>query len=155
LSSERIDPNLAETLHGGTPLIVASQRGFTAIALALMQDPRVTNATSHSGTTALDAAKMGATVDVSGMMNPQYLLQLFTKGFAEAPASMKGNQVGCLGCIKLLIPWMDGEDMSKVCRSCFKLQSSKMCSACNRACYCSVECQKRDWKVHKTMCCKV
>ena len=75
LSSERIDPNLAETLHGGTPLIVASQRGFTAIALALMQDPRVTNATSHSGTTALETAKMGATVDLSGMMSQQYLLQ--------------------------------------------------------------------------------
>jgi len=41
----------------------------------------------------------------------------------------------------------------KFCCSCFK-KSKKMkrCSVCKMAFYCSVECQKRDWKLHKNNC---
>ena len=38
-------------------------------------------------------------------------------------------------------------------RDC-KQSGSKFCSACRSACYCSVTCQKRDWKHHKTSCVK-
>jgi hypothetical protein len=36
-------------------------------------------------------------------------------------------------------------------RSCNRLGTLN-CSACRREFYCSVECQKKDWKVHKQMC---
>mmetsp|Transcript_20515 Transcript_20515/g.43364 ORF Transcript_20515/g.43364 Transcript_20515/m.43364 type:complete len:143 (+) Transcript_20515:93-521(+) len=39
----------------------------------------------------------------------------------------------------------------RVCQVCQK-EASKRCSRCNQAWYCSAECQKNDWKKHKSVC---
>jgi len=39
------------------------------------------------------------------------------------------------------------------CQVCQK-QASKQCSACKSVYYCSIECQKSDWKNHKKLACK-
>lgn len=38
------------------------------------------------------------------------------------------------------------------CGNCGKENATKRCSRCNRIHYCSVDCQKAHWKVHKKIC---
>ncbi len=47
----------------------------------------------------------------------------------------------------------DCSQMSKYksCELC-RSKTMKMCSECYKANYCSVMCQKRDWKNHKNIC---
>lgn len=40
----------------------------------------------------------------------------------------------------------------KVCAACGKEGDLKRCSKCKSAGYCGVDCQKRDWKLHKKFC---
>jgi hypothetical protein len=42
--------------------------------------------------------------------------------------------------------------MPKACQNCGKQDRLAACRACSRAHYCSVECQKIDWKFHKEHC---
>lgn len=46
------------------------------------------------------------------------------------------------------------EQISKVklCAFCSKADAAKRCSKCKKVFYCSAECQKADWKDHKTQC---
>ncbi len=47
----------------------------------------------------------------------------------------------------------NGDAMEQVCSVCSKRQGKlKRCSACHLICYCSAECQKKDWKEHKLVC---
>mmetsp|Transcript_23669 Transcript_23669/g.65707 ORF Transcript_23669/g.65707 Transcript_23669/m.65707 type:complete len:140 (-) Transcript_23669:1046-1465(-) len=41
--------------------------------------------------------------------------------------------------------------VKRKCQACQK-EASKKCSRCNLAWYCSVECQKKDWKKHRSVC---
>lgn len=41
---------------------------------------------------------------------------------------------------------------TKSCDECGKTGHLRLCSACRTVSYCSVECQKKDWPVHKTSC---
>ena len=41
--------------------------------------------------------------------------------------------------------------MPNPCRVCGK-EDSKKCGQCHRVYYCSVQCQKKDWKSHKATC---
>lgn len=43
--------------------------------------------------------------------------------------------------------------MSRSCAVC-GIGGVKLCGRCKDRCYCSVECQRADWKTHKTSCCK-
>lgn len=43
--------------------------------------------------------------------------------------------------------------MENKCNNCFK-KANKICSQCKLVNYCSKECQKNDWKVHKHKCIK-
>ncbi|KAJ7147171.1 hypothetical protein C8R43DRAFT_543572 [Mycena crocata] len=44
----------------------------------------------------------------------------------------------------------------RTCSACYKSENKKIkfrrCGACQKAAYCSVDCQKKDWKNHKTRC---
>ncbi|KHJ81755.1 MYND finger [Oesophagostomum dentatum] len=40
---------------------------------------------------------------------------------------------------------------SKFCATCGSCSAKKRCSKC-KLCYCSVECQKFDWPIHKSCC---
>ncbi|KAJ7225071.1 hypothetical protein B0H12DRAFT_1060134 [Mycena haematopus] len=44
--------------------------------------------------------------------------------------------------------------MGLACYKCFKEEDARLsrCSGCHRISYCSSECQKLDWKLHKPMC---
>ncbi|KAJ7681930.1 hypothetical protein DFH06DRAFT_1029771 [Mycena polygramma] len=42
--------------------------------------------------------------------------------------------------------------MGLACHRCFKVQTLSRCSACLRVVYCSLDCQKLDWKAHKHIC---
>lgn len=42
--------------------------------------------------------------------------------------------------------------VSKVCVVCLATHGLRRCAKCMRVHYCSVECQKKDWKVHQTFC---
>jgi hypothetical protein len=47
----------------------------------------------------------------------------------------------------------NGDTMEQVCRVCGQRQGKlKRCSLCHVTCYCSAECQKKDWKEHKVVC---
>jgi len=46
-------------------------------------------------------------------------------------------------------------EAARWCGSCGKDEALHMCSACSVACYCSQECQKRHWKIHKEICSKL
>jgi len=43
--------------------------------------------------------------------------------------------------------------MSRSCAVC-GIGGVKLCGRCKDRCYCSVECQRADWKTRKTSCCK-
>jgi hypothetical protein len=46
-----------------------------------------------------------------------------------------------------------GDNVEQVCMVCEKRQGKlKRCSVCHVTCYCSAECQKKDWKEHKLVC---
>ena len=52
-------------------------------------------------------------------------------------------------------PRRDGisKKMNRICERCFvRSQDMKKCAGCTTAYYCSVVCQKQDWKKHKKMC---
>ncbi|CAE7488370.1 set5 [Symbiodinium sp. CCMP2592] len=42
--------------------------------------------------------------------------------------------------------------MSRSCAVCGTGNSVKICGGCKDRCYCSAECQRNDWKTHKTSC---
>ena len=43
--------------------------------------------------------------------------------------------------------------MTKTCQVCLiQMDTNKMCSQCQVACYCSVDCQRIDWPEHKLVC---
>lgn len=44
---------------------------------------------------------------------------------------------------------------SNICANCLKVGADKFCAACKTAHYCSAECQRADWKFHKTVCSKI
>ena len=44
--------------------------------------------------------------------------------------------------------------MNSICDYCQKLNPAKRCSACHQASYCTIDCQKLDWKKHKLVCSK-
>ena len=47
----------------------------------------------------------------------------------------------------------NGDTIEQVCMVCGDRQGKlKRCSACGVTCYCSAECQKKDWKEHKLVC---
>lgn len=41
---------------------------------------------------------------------------------------------------------------TKICRTCAKQDCKKRCAHCKKVYYCSPECQKADWKIHKPNC---
>jgi hypothetical protein len=47
---------------------------------------------------------------------------------------------------------LTAEELKLVCGGCGKRDAPKVCSACSRARYCSVECQKGAWREHKPAC---
>ena len=50
-------------------------------------------------------------------------------------------------------PSDDGKPLPEVCcAGCFKFGNFNQCARCKRACYCSRECQKGHWKLHKHQC---
>ena len=40
----------------------------------------------------------------------------------------------------------------KTCVQCGKAGAEKTCSACKVESYCSIDCQKKAWKLHKPLC---
>eukprot|EP01084_Bolivina_argentea_P304320 525520_1 len=52
--------------------------------------------------------------------------------------------------ISVFVPYRD-EKVENECPSCHQLASLR-CSRCRKVCYCSVKCQKIDWKLHKKLC---
>lgn len=57
-----------------------------------------------------------------------------------------------LGCIDLIIRAREAYPLEKnVCENCLE-DAVKMCGGCWHAQYCSTECQKDDWKLHKHTC---
>ena len=64
----------------------------------------------------------------------------------------KSNQVSSGG-IYAVTCSANGDTVEQVCMVCEKRQGKlKKCSACHVTCYCSAECQKKDWKEHKLVC---
>lgn len=64
----------------------------------------------------------------------------------------KTNQVGSGG-IYAVTCSANGNTVEQVCMVCSDRQGKlKRCSACGVTCYCSAECQKKDWKEHKLVC---
>lgn len=64
----------------------------------------------------------------------------------------KTNQVGSGGIYAVTVS-ANGNSVEQVCMVCGDRQGKlKRCSACGVTCYCSAECQKRDWKEHKLVC---
>ena len=44
------------------------------------------------------------------------------------------------------------ESQLNCCGSCGKAVAKKVCTSCEAICYCDAECQKIQWKQHKTLC---
>lgn len=52
-----------------------------------------------------------------------------------------------------LLNWMENHDDSEIpCGNCRKTPAPKRCSACSLVDYCSKECQRAHWSVHKSEC---
>lgn len=47
------------------------------------------------------------------------------------------------------------EDTPKYCAHCAQVGCTERCGGCKEVYYCSTECQKADWKVHKTQCANI
>jgi hypothetical protein len=45
-----------------------------------------------------------------------------------------------------------GKREEPYCEVCYKQYNTKICGRCKKAHYCSVECQRNDWKKHKRRC---
>lgn len=45
-----------------------------------------------------------------------------------------------------------GAELPSACKTCGKLSKTSKCSQCKSVAYCSKECQKLDWPVHKAAC---
>ena len=48
----------------------------------------------------------------------------------------------------------DGHSLVGVCACCFQSQKLSRCSSCALVAYCSRDCQKQHWALHKHQCCK-
>jgi hypothetical protein len=60
-----------------------------------------------------------------------------------------------LGELKKAMDSSLGRRAPRICVGCKKIEADKhykLCSRCKTAYYCTVECQKADWGIHKDMC---
>jgi len=62
-----------------------------------------------------------------------------------------------IGALLMITRFLEVEDeesdsSSRKCANCGATEATKLCGRCKRQRYCSVECQKSDWKEHKLRC---
>jgi hypothetical protein len=54
--------------------------------------------------------------------------------------------------VAIVKPIADGQSLTGNCAGCFKFGFLKRCARCQQVSYCSRECQKAHWKLHKLQC---
>jgi hypothetical protein len=80
----------------------------------------------------------------------QFIIKMFEK---QSKNLKKTNHAAVRGGIYAVTCSNNGDIMEQVCSVCGKRQGKlKRCSLCHVTCYCSAECQKKDWKEHKLVC---
>jgi ankyrin repeat protein len=139
-----------------TPLIMAASEGYTECVRRLIEAGAVVDHRSKEDhTTAIYHAANANRVKVVRLLLDKGADPLSTRNennetLAQISRTNKHNEMA-----NLLESWVTvpPEERHKLCLNCNKYQEGmKRCARCKAAYYCSADCQKNDWKIHKSRC---
>ena len=117
------------TCMGDTPLVIACQRGYATVVEQLLKVPRVdVGYKDIYGRTAAETAMKNREGDYRQCVT---LIEQYT----SRRAARSDTETECKHCAL-------GDSATKLW----------LCSGCSSVRYCSVECQRKDWKSHKKEC---
>lgn len=151
-----------EDSRGFTPLMMAASEGYLrTVTLLVNAGADVNKVASSSGECALHVAVTQDNIDII-----KFLLEKGAINDIKDQNGLTPSQVALIRAeqekvrarkeiYQIAASTIDNWGL-KVCFRCSKLppknQQLKRCGNCKKVFYCSVECQKEDWKTHKGVC---
>jgi hypothetical protein len=157
----------AKDERGSTALMFAATKGNTDHVRLLIDGGADKNATDSRGMVALMYATVRGHIDCARLLIARGAdKEAKDENGMTALDFAKGKEKGKLDMFRFIgscseanlhemamDPKKRARFMGRACHNCFKTQTSMLkCSLCLTAHYCSKECQKTDWRLHKATC---
>lgn len=144
-----------EDPRGYTPLIMAASEGYSNMIRLLVKYGADPNHRAHSD----NATPLFHAAIANRLEAAHTLLELGVHPLSirteEGTLADHMRSKGKTYMANLLEGWLEApeEERMKLCGNCYKyIPDPKRCSRCKKKWYCSRECQKSDWPIHKSIC---
>eukprot|EP01128_Nolandella_sp_AFSM9_P006189 TRINITY_DN3123_c0_g1_i1.p1 TRINITY_DN3123_c0_g1~~TRINITY_DN3123_c0_g1_i1.p1 ORF type:complete len:439 (+),score=106.61 TRINITY_DN3123_c0_g1_i1:27-1319(+) len=148
-----------EDSRGYTPLLMAATEGYTTTCRKLLVGGADVNHRSHSDSaTPIFHTVNKNRVAVAKLLldfgaNPMNTRDENNRTMAEFSRERGNKKIADL-LDSYTLTWENPTEQEKICKVCYKYKEGqqKRCAGCKAAWYCSLACQKSDWKTHRKVC---